>query len=83
MIIKKEDTLKQLELLYAHNKYLYKEKKLISKKEYISNSVKIINKITSLIIKEEDLVLMIEALKSQHDVSKFRAAIHSLSFTPN
>lgn len=83
MIQKKEDTLKHLESLYAHNKHLYKDRKLISKKEYLSNSVKIINRMSTLICKEEDISLMIEAIKHSNDVSKLRNAIFALTIVPN
>ncbi|WP_343680047.1 hypothetical protein [Chryseobacterium arthrosphaerae] len=83
MIHRKEDTLKYLESLYAHNKQLYKDRKLISKKEYLSNSVKIINKMSTLICKEEDISLMLDAIKHGSDVSKLRNAILALTIVPN
>lgn len=72
-----------MESLYAHNRHLYKDKKLISKKEYLSNSVKIINRMSTLICKEEDISLMIEAIKHSNDVSKLRSAIFALTIVPN
>lgn len=69
--------------MYAHNRHLYKDKKLISKKEYLSNSVKIINRMSTLICKEEDISLMIEAIKHSNDVSKLRSAIFALTIVPN
>lgn len=83
MIYKKEDTLKQLEALYAHNKYLYKERQLITKKEYLSNSVKIINRMSNLICRDEDVLLMIDALNFRNDVSRFRNAMFALTIVPN
>lgn len=77
------DNLKYLEALFAHNKYIYKEKKLIQKKEYLSNCIRILNRISSLICNDEEASIIREALNFAENVDKLRLAIKALTLSPN
>lgn len=78
-----KESLKHLRSLFAHNRYMYLNCKLITQKEYISNNVKLILKMSNMLDDDLQIDLIMQALRYNMDVDKFRLAMASINISAN